>query len=85
MTVRNIEVQSFPNFGTKERIVVVAVLSQDASGLYAVYVGLAPEASILDPNKVPEVAGHIECSGAKMSFAKSQQFFRGIAESEYRH
>lgn len=64
---------------------LMAVLTQDESGLYACYIGLVPagdeeKLTALDGEYAHAVAG----SGNKLPYRDIGMFFRGINESEYR-
>jgi hypothetical protein len=62
---------------------VLAVLTQDDAGLYAVYVGIVERAANDGHKKVR--AEWVAHNGAKLTFEKSKAYFRGIEEKSYRH
>lgn len=87
MHILNTEIQSWPTVGyTDKPTTVVAVLVEDASGQYAVYVGAGAfelQGDMNDQGRVAAaqwVAGH----GAKLTLKKAAFFFSGLDESKYR-
>ena len=58
---------------------VLAVLTQDAAGLYAVYIG------IVDKDAVKENASlWVAHNGSKLSYAKALAYFPNIPDAVYR-
>lgn len=71
-----------PSFGIGREISLMAVLSEDGMGEYAVYIGIVPA-----NQPEAERQNFAECicqSGQKQSFTDAQQYFSGLEESKYR-
>jgi hypothetical protein len=79
------DIQMFPAFGgcgsRGSMTYLLAVLVEDNSGQYAVYVGGAPVDAV---EKIDTYAGQVACSGAKMNFREAGFWFRDLEESKYR-
>jgi hypothetical protein len=67
---------------------VLAVLTQDAAGLYAVYVGIVKPAhpgaaATADAARAQDNAEWVARHGSKQTWKKAEFFFTGIKEEEY--
>ena len=84
-TLVNTEVQSVPTTVTDAHL--VAALTQDDSGLFAVYLAIViiDWTSHRDAHQVRASAGAWAMAhGAKLSHRDARSYFRGLSEIEYR-
>jgi hypothetical protein len=84
MKIINTEIAAYPCKGNNPHV-VLAVLTQDDAGLFAVYAGIVARDSLgenletLSPQSI-----WVAYNGNKLSFERSKQFFNGIEQKNYR-
>lgn len=66
------------------RVGVMAVLAEDLTGQYAVYVGAVPDTIGSDMDAYDRAADRIMGSGAKQTFRDAGLYFRGLEDAKYR-
>jgi hypothetical protein len=80
MEIVNVESAGIASMDGKS--ILMAVLTKDDRGQFAVYCGIVPQSR--DMSERTRFANWVAFSGTKQSYEKSKQYFRGIKPEEYR-